>query len=185
MQIKKIAKPLLILHLVLITATASYSQILLSPFSISGLGQLQPDQFVSRQGMGGVSVASMGDNEYSLNNPATYSDVKSNLFETGLYIKLYEEQTSNPDQLFRNKDYQLPYFSFAVPLSIRKEWGLGFGFLSVSRIGYDITTNTRDTFNHTDHYDGTGGFSKFYIGTSKRIFKNFYLGGNAAYFLYY
>jgi hypothetical protein len=152
----------------------------LSPFSKFGLGELQPDATVRQRAMGETSIATMDSNLFSISNPASYSRMSSFCFETALNSRFYEIQS--PDDKYSNKDYLIPYFAFALPLDSHLRWGLSFGLRQYSKIGFQFQQAYSSPLSYHEIYTGSGGYTKFYIGSSIQLIKNLFIGGNIGYF---
>jgi hypothetical protein len=131
--------------------------------------------------MGGLSLGLMQPFNVNFNNPASYSSVLLTTFDVGGSASMFEEYTSSS---FHSYQYnaQFAYLSMAFPLIPRK-WGLSFGILPFSDVGYDIYVNGYNSAGilekHT--YEGSGGLNQFYLGTGFGLGKNFYFGVNASY----
>lgn len=161
------------------TEEPNTTPVFLSPFSRFGLGEMNDRSLISQRAMGDVSIASMEDNQFSLSNPASYSRLKSFVLETGINSKLYEIKGEN--SRFRNKDFQLAYLALAIPIDTSWKWGFSLGIIPLTKIGYEVKTESNTPVKMNQKFEGNGGFNKFYAGTSIQLFKNFYAGVNAAY----
>ena len=156
------------------------AQEFLSPFSKFGLGELMPSSFISERAMGDVSVALGDEEQFSATNPASYGELTSLTFETGLSAHFYQIQSASDN--YSNKDYRLPYFAFALPLSKKRHWGFSFGLRQYSKVGYQFEQSYSTPISYNEIYQGTGGYSKFYLGTSIQVVKNLFVGANVGYF---
>ncbi|MCX6352457.1 MAG: hypothetical protein NTX03_11445 [Bacteroidetes bacterium] len=139
--------------------------------------------------MGGCAIAHLDSNEFSLTNPASSAKLGSYSFETGLNVRFYTDKTAANS--YRNLDYNVPYFGFAIPLDTHRQWGLHMGLTPLSRISYFSQTESSLPYKSTENFTGSGGFSKFFLGTSKELlgkklsgktYKNeLYVGANVGY----
>lgn len=152
----------------------------LSPFSKFGLGEQMPSSYSAQRAMGDVSIAFGDENLISATNPASYSNLTSLVFETAANAYFY--QVSSSSDQFSNKDYRLPYFAFALPLDKKIGWGFSFGLRQESKIGYLFQQSYASPISYNEIYEGSGGYSKFYLGTSIRIIKNLSFGVNVGYY---
>ena len=140
------------------------------------MGDLSSSHFLKHRAMGGTSIAAMDENTYSLSNPASYAQLKSFVFETGVSAMFYEVKSNT--QKYQDKNYELPYLSFALPLDTTHRWGLNLALTPFSKTGYQSIYKSS---GREELFAGSGGFSKFSLGSSIKLFKNFYIGANAGY----
>ena len=159
-------------------AFSANAQVFLNPFSQYGIGEIQPMNQVNDKGMGGTFYTQTDPNRYNFANPATYSNINYFSFEIGGTSNFYTH--TDGTTTFANFDPEIPYISLAFPIDTAKKWGFSIGIMPYSNVGYQYQTNTvRDSINETLYRTGGGGLNKFYIGSSIRLFHNFYLGANA------
>ena len=155
----------------------------LSPYSKFGLGEVMPSSFAAQRALGDASIAFSDENLISATNPASYSMINSFIFETAVNFNFYDISSSTDK--FANKDYRLPYFAFAFPLAQKIGWAFSFGLRQESKVGYLFQQRydpPNSPLGYNEIYEATGGYSKFYMGSSIRVFKNFYVGANVGYF---
>jgi long-subunit fatty acid transport protein len=153
-----------------------------SPYSMYGIGYIEPGGFGRNKAMGGTGIAL--PSEHSLNNlnPASYKSIDSMNFiiETGIN-SIYSE-FSNKSQSQKNLNANFAYL--AMGFRITRWWGNSIGLSPYSNVGYKI--NTQKQIEGTTSYadvtiEGSGGLNQFYWGNSFKLNKNFSLGINAAY----
>jgi len=170
----------LILIICIFCMNCANAQVYINPFTQYGIGELQQLTQVNRMGMGGTSYTETDPNRYNFANPASYSLTNYFSFEIGATSVFYKYQDDNTS--FKNIDVRVPYLSFAFPIDSNKRWGFSAGLMPYSRVDYDLITNTTENgLNKTLYQTGSGGLTRFYLGSSIRLFHNFYLGANAAY----
>ncbi|MGZ5244034.1 MAG: hypothetical protein ACXWW0_09025 [Bacteroidia bacterium] len=152
-----------------------FAQTYISPYSRYGLGDLSSTHLIKHRAMGSTSIAAMDPNTFSLSNPASYAQVNSFMFESGFSGLMYELQTGNNLQPYKSYDFQLPYLSFALPLlrtdttRYWQNWGLNVSLTPFSKTSYQSRyKNTASPVPTQEFYAGTGGFSKFSVGSSIR-----------------
>jgi len=149
-----------------------------SPYSRSGLGDLQGNVFPEYNALGGGVTAISSKNSVNPSNPATYTSFKANsfLFSTGGLHKTTNIQNSTDNQIANNSSFS--HLTVAFPIS--RKLGASVGMLPYSNIGY--TLNARDNNANADMiYSGDGGLSKIYFGGAYEPFKGFSVGINASY----
>ncbi|HNP48104.1 MAG TPA: hypothetical protein PKK99_02770 [Bacteroidia bacterium] len=151
-----------------------------SPYSRFGIGDIQFNGFSRNTAMGGISQAM--DHPYYLNlgNPASFSSISLTTYELGVNFALNELETSKIKQ--QNHTSSLGYFAFGFPVKLKK-WGMGFGLLPYSNVGYSILDLRTNVLNieelHT--YKGSGGLNQFFFSNGIRVAKNLSAGVTASY----
>ncbi len=130
--------------------------------------------------MGGIGIA--GNQALYLNpiNPAGYSELYLTTFELGVNASLSKQISSKVEQ--NNNTASLGYFAFGFP-AITKKWGLGFGLLPYSNVGYSVEEVTRNDLNQPEFrtYAGSGGLNQFYLNNGVSLAKNLSFGVTASY----
>jgi hypothetical protein len=174
MLLKKIS--LLTFSLLTVCFGITRAQVYLNPFSQYGLGEISPLAQTNQLGMGGVTFTQTDPNRYNFANPASYSNINYYSFEMGAYGTYY--QNKSDDITFKNVDANIPYLSLALPVNWKKRWGFSMGVMPYSNTGYQLKTVLPD---RTIYQTGSGGLTRFYLGSSIKVFKDFYLGADAAY----
>ena len=152
-----------------------------SPYSRYGVGELQFSGFAKNSGMGGIAAALAQPYTINLSNPASYASILLTTFEAAGTGSMYEQHNAVSTHAFQyNADFG--YLAMAFPLKARK-WGLSFGLLPFSNVGYEIVDHQTNTNGDAEYhiYQGSGGLNQFYIGTGIKLAKNFYAGVNASY----
>lgn len=155
-----------------------------SPYSQFGIGDIENQILGRANGMGGISSGLRLPFEINMNNPASYSAIPRNifLFQVGLQSQRTDYITDNSS--VSNYDFYLS--SLNAALKANKYWGMSFGLVPVSSIGYKIQTEDSITLNNytsnfENQYIGEGGISQLYFGNSF-TFKGLSLGVNASYY---
>jgi hypothetical protein len=180
----------LIFSALFLTSSISFSQTLTSsPYSRYGLGDLQGNGFAQNEAMGGAGYGWRCDtftpSYINITNPASYSSYRITTIEFGLLSNTTQFQTS--DQNFKLNNSSFGYV--AVGLPIKHWWGLSFGLVPYSNVGYKIhDQKTLDTIGIVNYnYEGSGGINKAFLGSgfsllpesySKRTGSNLSIGVN-------
>lgn len=153
-----------------------------SPYTMFGVGYIEPGGFGRNRAMGGTGIALAS--EVSLNNinPASYHSIDSLhfFFETGLNSIFSDLSQGEQHQKKLNANFSY----FAIGFRMKKWWGSSIGIAPYSNIGYSI--NTRKQIEGTNEFSdikisGSGGLNHFYWGNSFKLNKNFAVGINASY----
>ncbi len=153
-----------------------------SPYSVFGIGEINPNGSSRNLAMGGAGIAMKSVVGLNNINPASYSAIDSLFFiyEIGIlgkYSKFITEN-NNQDQFVSNLS------SFALGFRAKHWWGISIGLTPFSSIGYNISTvNNMENDNsiYEDTYIGSGGINQIYMGNSFKISKNISLGLNISY----
>lgn len=153
-----------------------------SPYSRYGIGDLQFQGGARHLGMGGVSIGVPLNLQLNFQNPAAYSNLFLTTFELGANANLMEINSDDARQ--EQHTVSFSYFALGVPLK-SKRWGLGFGLMPYSNIGYSVKDPQTNVLGEveTRTYQGSGGLNNFFISTGVRPFKNtpLSIGANVSY----
>ena len=175
------------LVLIIISLNIVYSSLIAqdntsSPYSLYGIGDIEPLGYSKIKGMGGAGYALSSDYFLNNTNPASYNGIDSltTLFEIGVFDK----RTKIDGDGIKRIDYTANLNYIAMGFRAKKWWGMSVGLSPYSSIGYKIQTQ-EVTEGSLEPYDvvmqGTGGLTQFYIGNSIKIGDNLSLGINADY----
>ncbi len=132
--------------------------------------------------MGGIGIGLAQPFNINYSNPASYSSIVLTTFEAAGKGSMYELHNATSTHAYQyNADFG--YLAMGFPLKSKK-WGMSFGLLPYSSIGYEITDKQINNFsgeveNHL--YEGSGGLNQVYLGTGFHLGKNFFAGVNAAF----
>jgi len=145
----------------LIAQTASTS-----PYSRYGVGDLNNKGLAQSFALGGTHIAVQNDSTpmFLINaaNPASYSNIRLTTADLGLgYSRL---QLENANAKTTTHSAALSHIAIGLPLT--KWWGLSFGLLPYSTVGYKVSDQQEianvGTVNFL--YEGTGGLNQAFIG---------------------
>ena len=168
-----------ILFFLLITGEVSFAQqTTSSPYSRFGMGDLNSQFSSVFNSLGGGGYAINDSKIINPFSPASYSSYESNsfLFSTGINNETIDIQSLTDNQTVNN--LSLSHILFGFPLT--KKIGSSFGIIPFSSIGYSMQ-NRDDFFGADMLYDGDGGISKVYFGSSLELHQNLSVGANASY----
>ena len=168
-----------ILFFLLITGEVSLAQqTTSSPYSRFGMGDLNSQLSSVFNSLGGGGYAINDSKIINPFSPASYSSYQSNsfLFSTGINNETFDIQSLTDNQTVNN--LSLSHILFGFPLT--KKIGSSFGIIPFSSIGYSMQ-NRDDIFGADMLYDGDGGISKVYFGSSLELHQNLSVGANASY----
>ena len=175
----------LLLLFILPSYFVAYGQKLVnSPYARFNLGILEPSGSFRSQGMGGTGTAIRDNSTLYYTNPASYSSIDTNsfIFDFGIDygINILSDGTSRHTSDDINFDHMLLGFP------ILKGFGMGMGITTFSNGYYSISDAIGEddpgydpvTGRYIETHAGSGGITKFFIGSGIRMFKYFSAGVN-------
>jgi hypothetical protein len=151
-----------------------------SPYSRYGIGDLQFGGFVKNLGMGGLSYGVRSPFNINISNPASYTDLALTTFELGANATFLELKNDSAKGAEDNSSFG--YFALGFPVKAKK-WGMSFGLLPYSNIGYSISKEEVNEAGDKRNllFTGEGGLNQFYIGNAIQVTKGLTAGVNAAF----
>lgn len=171
-MVKKIV--LLILCLTAITAYSQSGNGSVSPYSFGGIGEIRPQATIENQAMGGLSMYT-DSIHVNLRNPAALGKLKLVTFTAAgghkeVKLKDFTDEESSSVT-------SLEYISVALPLS--PKFGVGFGILPYTAVGYNVFSETTNATQDTvlNQFSGDGGLNKVFLSAGYEITKNLHVGG--------
>lgn len=152
-----------------------------SPYSYFGIGDARANGTIENQMMGGIGM--FADSIHiNHKNPAALSklgvqfgeDFGITTYAAGvshkmLRLKSFTEQQSTT---LTNLDY------LSLAFALKKGWGLGFGVMPYSSIGYSLLSSSNDSLI-TNQYNGSGGLNRVYLSSGYEFAKNWSVGVTA------
>ncbi len=172
---------LLIVVLFVSTASILKSQAdLVSPYSLFGIGLINPRISSWQSGMGGAGVASFDPYRLNLSNMATLAYQLDPVFETSGKgsISTFE----SPEGSYDNRGFILNNLTLSAPLQ-RGKWGVALGLVPYSVSGYDVLSRGSDTGLDSEPvtvYSGDGGINQGFLGTGVRLLNKVDTAGNVS-----
>jgi hypothetical protein len=147
-----------------------------SPYSFYGIGDVRFRGTIENRSMGGMAVVP-DSIHLNIQNPAMYSNLKLTNFSIGgtfAATKLISnEQNENAQRT------TLDYLAVGLPL---KKFGIGFGLIPYSSVGYNIQSSSFDnTIQTVNYYKGNGSLNKVFFGLGFQITKKMSFGADAQY----
>ena len=168
------------------------AQVVSSPYSRYGIGDIGNKGFGQNLAMGGTSIAIQNDTSamffINSNNPASFSNFRLTTIEIGANVSLTQLQSTSTKQSVNNAS--LNYISMAIPL--KKWWGASVGLMPYSSVGYKVADqqNISGVGDVKFVYEGSGGINQVYFGNGIKPFyglkkaknlKHLSIGANASY----
>ena len=143
-----------------------------SPYSFYGIGELKFEGTVENQSMGGISVYS-DSIHLNLRNPAAFGDLGLTVFSVGAAHNTTQYKNANKTETKNNAS--LDYLALGIPIA--KNFGLGFGILPFTSIGYNIqSTNDVNGQLQYQEFTGSGGVNKVFLSLGYKINENLNVG---------
>ncbi len=155
-----------------------------SPYSIIGIGDIETSYFNRTSGMANTGIAYRNNKYIILNNPASLSDIQSQLFlvEIAGRGKFVTYSGSSLPANLTGKDFSVERLSMG--LRINKWWCSAAGLMPYSTSNYAFSgtkslpgTNTVLPVN----YSGSGGVNRYYFVNGFKVTKNLSLGLNTSF----
>lgn len=144
-----------------------------SPYSYYGLGEIKFKGTEDVRSMGGLGI--IADSIHlNLLNPASYSKLKYSTFAIGSTSSFSTLETNNVSE--KTQRTNLNYVAVGIPI---KKFGVSFGLMPFTAVGYKIQNNVTNTADNTERNKlsfGNGNINRFFIGTGYAINKKLSVG---------
>jgi hypothetical protein len=146
-----------------------------SPYSYYGIGDVRFKGTVESRSMAGVAVE-QDSVHINLENPASFSNLKFTTFTIGGTLNTVELKSDN--KTATAKRTTLDYLAVGLPLG---KWGVGFGLIPYSSVGYKIESLSGDLNATNRRYDGSGDLNRAFLGAGYKITPKFSVGADVQY----
>ncbi|PZX20365.1 hypothetical protein LX69_00362 [Breznakibacter xylanolyticus] len=148
-----------------------------SPYSMFGVGTINPGGDVAAMSMGGAGFALPSQNRINLLNPASLTGIDTLAFlmnaQLGGYMSRYG--TSASTQNASDANFDAVSFAFRI----KPWWGCAFGLNTYSHIGYTVssTNDIHGSFStYSNQYKGSGGVTRLQLSNGFRLAKGLSVG---------
>jgi hypothetical protein len=141
-----------------------------SIYSRYGYGTEVFKGFAQNIALGGTGVAQKSPWQLNYSNPASNAAIKLTSFNAGISGN-YMQQLNTNDTIV-NKSGSFGYLALGFPIT--KWWGMSFGILPFSGVGYKVVDTT--LFNKqsiVNTYKASGGLNRLYLANGFNPFKIF------------
>ena len=166
--------------MMLVAAAASAQTGTSSPYSLSGLGELQFGGFTQHTATGGTSVSQQSANTFAPSNPASLASLRFTVYDIGAKMSLGKLSTSELDANTRSGNFN--HFAMAFPFETERKMAVSFGMNQYSDVGYEVNNRVNnDTPSYYNLFRGNGGINRIFLGYGIEAFKNFNIGASANY----
>lgn len=149
-----------------------------SPYSYYGLGEIKFKGTEDVRAMGGLGIVA-DSIHLNLLNPASYSKIKYSTFAIGSTSSFSTLETTDVSE--KTQRTNLNYVAIGIPI---KKFGVSFGLMPYSAVGYKIennVTNTEDNTERNKRASGNGNINRLFLGTAYSINKKFSVGLDVSY----
>jgi hypothetical protein len=139
-----------------------------SLYSKYGIGILRSESFLQNFSMGGIGLGLRSNRNINNTNPASYSALSISTFEFG-FINTALWMDDGVESQYQNNPY-ISHIAFGIPI-IKNKWGMGFGLLPYSNVGFEYSEVISDSIAGDVSYinKGDGGINKVYFTNSARF----------------
>ncbi|HLG02535.1 MAG TPA: hypothetical protein VI731_03005 [Bacteroidia bacterium] len=153
-------------------AQNSASILTVSPYSRFGIGDFQSNGGLINTAMAGGGIGMRNDSlipQYiNLQNPAAFTSHGIISYEIGMVSNTVKLRNATETGTFNRTT--LDHFALAFPVT--KWWGLGFGMVPYSQVGYNVSTSDEPVGIGpvTYKYEGSGGINQAFLSNAFRPF---------------
>lgn len=155
-----------------------------SSYSRFGIGDLEYSYSSRKLGMGLLGVAVADKNHISNVNPASYNKLARTRIEFNLAYNGVFLSGDNESSYFAETDFR--GFTFGFPVSEDYGIGVAMGIIPYSRISYaaiqEFESPDPSVGSYDITYEGKGGLSSIFLGTSYRLPFDFSIGATLDYY---
>ena len=154
-----------------------------SVYTRSGIGDLEYGYSSRMLGIGDLGISELDADHILVTNPASWSSLNRTRIEFGLGYK--GVLVSNNDKSVFTSEVEFTGITFGFPVS--KDLGIGVvaGLVPYSNVSYKVRTKNEENNGipeYNDTYEGKGGLSKLFLGSSVQLPLNILLGASVDYY---
>lgn len=146
-----------------------------SPYSYYGIGDIRFKGTVESSSMAGVAVE-QDSVHINLENPASFANLKLTTFTVGGTLNTVKLKSDSKTE--SAKRTTLDYLAVGLPFG---KWGVGFGLIPYSSVGYKIESLSGDLDANNRRYSGSGGLNKVFLGVGYKVAPGFSIGADMHY----
>ncbi|MGP1479101.1 MAG: hypothetical protein ACTTJI_05360 [Capnocytophaga sp.] len=168
-------KPLLLIIISLFSVPCAVmaQQTTESPYSFYGVGERNFGGIAEERAMGGIGVYA-DSTRVNIQNAATLSQLKYTAFSAGMTMQSKNIVTNETKVNARTSAFD--YFSLGFP--IVDNWGVAFGLLPYSSVGYKLSHTTNQK---RYQYEGKGNVNQFFLSTGYQLYEGLSIGASLRY----
>ncbi len=154
-----------------------------SSYSRYGIGDIVSSYSARKAGIGGLGVSLIDSNFVGTINPAGWSNFDRTRLEFTAHFNGMFLSDGSTNKFY--SDAEFSGFTFAIPVSQRYGIGVVTGIIPYSNVSYKVVEQVSSQVldeNYKLSYEGRGGLSKIFIGTSYRLPFGLSLGASFDYY---
>ena len=165
---QKISSCFIVVLLVLLNVDAYSQATTNSPYSRFGFGDILSESFNQNFALAGTGIGLRSNNSINAINPASYSEIMITSFEIAATNNAL--WLSDGKQSQYNSNQRINYLAFGVPILMNK-WGMAFGAMPYSNVGYNYTNIQTDSVagDVSYYYQGEGNITKMFFGNAVKF----------------
>lgn len=163
---------IIIAVLLLISGNTFAQQGTTSPYSFYGMGITNFKGTAESRAMGGLRVAS-DSIHLNMLNPSSLAELQLVNFTLGMSYQRANQKVGGETQTATTTTFD--YLALGIPLG---KVGVSFGLLPSSSVGYDLNSNTENSFTE---FHGEGGVNKTFLSAGYSPIENWNIGVQAGY----
>lgn len=149
-----------------------------------GLGDLQYSYSARKLGMGELGISVADEDFVTSTNPAGWNRLTRTRIETGFLYFGNNIADNNSKNFYSNSKFS--GFTIAFPASSIYGIGVAAGILPVTFVDYNVSqkviSNNSNINDYNINYQGEGGLSKIFIGSSYRLPFDLSIGATLEYY---
>ena len=151
-----------------------------STYTRSGMGDIEYSYSARRLGMGQLGVSVADEDFINTLNPAGWYKLTKTRIEFGLYYNGMFLSDNNKSGYFAETEFS--GFTIAFPVSELYGIGIAAGLVPFSNVSYDVeqTFYTDDPYQLS--YQGSGGLTRLFVGTSYKLPFDLIVGASLDYY---
>ncbi len=168
-------KKIIVSSCLLFSFTSFAQQGTASPYSFFGIGDVRYKGTAEMRSMAGIGVE-QDSIHINLDNPASFANLKLTTFTLG--GSLATTQLKNASSSSGVQRVTLDYLAVGLPMG---KFGVGFGLIPFSSVGYKIESIATDATQNSKRFDGSGGLNKVFFGLGYKISPSLSFGADVHY----
>ncbi|WPR72543.1 hypothetical protein SLW70_05245 [Flavobacterium sp. NG2] len=146
-----------------------------SPYSFYGIGEVRFKGTAENRAMAGIAVE-QDSIHINLQNPASFASLKLTSFTLGGTFNTSTLKTDSKSESAQRST--LDYMAVGLPLG---KFGVGFGLIPYSSVGYKIRKFTDESSTTGSTYTSTGGVNKVFLGLGYKLSSKLSIGADVNY----
>ncbi|SHF92106.1 hypothetical protein [Flavobacterium defluvii] len=146
-----------------------------SPYSFYGIGDTRFKGTLENRSMAGVAVE-QDSIHLNIENPASYASLGQTTFSVGGTFAVNNIKSSSESSKAQRSTFD--YLALGIPMG---KFGVGFGLVPLSSVGYKISDINTDQGAISSQLEGKGGVNKVFFGLGYKITPKWNIGADLQY----